>query len=102
MARLQAFGFTVETVNQGGREQLWARRGKAAPLVLLRRPHRCGTHLAPWNNGAAIPSCRWNATASSMAAGGDMKGSIAAWLPPSRIPAEHPSTPVPSLADHLR
>ena len=94
MARLQALGFTVETVNQGGVSNFWARRGKAAPLVCF-AGHTDVVPTGPleqWSSDPFLPVQRDGQLYGRGAA--DMKGSIAAWLAAVEdFLAEHPEHP---------
>ena len=94
MARLQALGFTVETVNQGGVSNFWARRGKAAPLVCF-AGHTDVVPTGPleqWSSDPFLPVERNGQLYGRGAA--DMKGSIAAFLAAVEdFLAEHPEHP---------
>jgi len=94
MARLQALGFTVEAVNQGGVSNFWARRGKAAPLVCF-AGHTDVVPTGPleqWSSDPFLPVERDGQLYGRGAA--DMKGSIAAWLAAVEdFLAEHPEHP---------
>ena len=94
MARLQALGFAVETMNQGGVSNFWARRGKAAPLVCF-AGHTDVVPTGPleqWSSDPFLPVERDGQLYGRGAA--DMKGSIAAWLAAVEdFLAEHPEHP---------
>ena len=94
MARLQALGFSVEAVNQGGVSNFWARRGKASPVVCF-AGHTDVVPTGPleqWSSDPFLPVERDGQLYGRGAA--DMKGSIAAWLAAVEdFLAEHPEHP---------
>lgn len=94
MARLEALGFTLETVNQGGVSNFWARRGTASPLVCF-AGHTDVVPTGPleqWSSDPFVPVERDGQLYGRGAA--DMKGSIAAWLAAVEdFLAEHPKHP---------
>ncbi|MDD5388712.1 MAG: succinyl-diaminopimelate desuccinylase [Gallionellaceae bacterium] len=94
MARLEALGFTMETVNQGGVSNFWARRGTRAPLVCF-AGHTDVVPTGPleqWSSDPFVPVERDGQLYGRGAA--DMKGSIAAWLAAVEgFLAEHPEHP---------
>jgi len=94
IARLQAIGFSVETVNQGGVNNFWARRGTNAPLVCF-AGHTDVVPTGPleqWSSDPFVPVERDGQLYGRGAA--DMKGSIAAWLAAVEdFLAEHPEHP---------
>ncbi len=94
MARLEALGFTAETVNQGGVNNFWARRGTSAPLICF-AGHTDVVPTGPleqWSSDPFTPVERDGQLYGRGAA--DMKGSIAAWLAAVEdFLAEHPEHP---------
>ncbi|MDP2829516.1 MAG: succinyl-diaminopimelate desuccinylase [Sulfuricellaceae bacterium] len=94
IARLQAIGFSVETVNQGGVNNFWARRGTNAPLVCF-AGHTDVVPTGPleqWSSDPFLPVERDGQLYGRGAA--DMKGSIAAFLAAVEdFLAEHPEHP---------
>ena len=94
MARLQTLGFTVETVDQGGVSNFWARRGTAAPLVCF-AGHTDVVPTGPleqWRSDPFTPVERDGQLYGRGAA--DMKGSIAAFLAAVEdFLVEHPEHP---------
>ncbi len=94
MAHLEALGFTVETVNQGGVNNFWARRGTNAPLICF-AGHTDVVPTGPleqWSSDPFVPLERDGQLYGRGAA--DMKGSIAAWLAAVEdFLADHPEHP---------
>jgi succinyl-diaminopimelate desuccinylase len=94
MARLQALGFAIEPVNQGGVCNFWARRGTAEPLVCF-AGHTDVVPTGPleqWSGDPFTPIERDGQLYGRGAA--DMKGSIAAWLDAVEgFLGEHPEHP---------
>jgi len=78
--KLRALGFSIETVDQGGVNNIWARRGTAAPLVCF-AGHTDVVPTGPleqWSSDPFTPDERDGRLYGRGAA--DMKGSIAAFL----------------------
>ena len=78
--RLQALGFLVECVNQGGVNNFWARRGSVSPVVCF-AGHTDVVPTGPieqWHSDPFTPVEREGQLYGRGAA--DMKGSIAAFL----------------------
>jgi len=94
MARLEKLGFSLETVNQGGVSNFWARRGLAAPLVCF-AGHTDVVPTGPleqWHSDPFVPMERDGQLYGRGAA--DMKSSIAAFLSAVEdFLAEHPEHP---------
>jgi succinyl-diaminopimelate desuccinylase len=94
MARLQALGFIVEPLIQGGVSNFWARRGTTAPLICF-AGHTDVVPTGPlqqWSSDPFIPTERDGRLYGRGAA--DMKGSIAAFLDAVEdFLAEYPQPP---------
>ncbi len=92
--RLAPLGFTLETIATGGVVNLWARRGKQAPLVCF-AGHTDVVPTGPveaWQSDPFVPVVRDGYLYGRGAA--DMKGSVAAFVTAvERFVAAHPDAP---------
>lgn len=92
--RLAAGGFTIEWINAGGVTNLWARRGSAAPLLVL-AGHTDVVPPGPaeaWTSPPFEPAVRDGLLYGRGAA--DMKGSVAAMVTAcEQFVADHPDHP---------
>jgi succinyl-diaminopimelate desuccinylase len=92
--KLAPLGFAIEPLVSGGVTNLWARRGKAAPLVCF-AGHTDVVPTGPleqWSSDPFVPAEREGRLYGRGAA--DMKGSIAAFLAAvEEFLADHPDPP---------